>query len=69
MAGTGGVRKVRFADSRDNRGKSGSYRACYFYLTDDGRVYMISLFGKNEKSNIDAHDKKVFSALVASLKR
>ncbi|HEY7117367.1 MAG TPA: hypothetical protein VH475_12315 [Tepidisphaeraceae bacterium] len=36
VSGTGGLRKVRFAKSKSNRGKSGSFRIRYVYFEEFG---------------------------------
>lgn len=48
VAETGGVRKVRWASQ--GRGKRGGAPVIYFYLLD--------FYAKNEKTDLDAHDKR-----------
>ena len=52
MPGTGGARKVRFA--RPGQGKRGSYRIITFYSGIDIPVFLLSMFAKNEKSDIES---------------
>lgn len=66
IVGTGGMRKFRFATR--GRGKSGSVRIVSFYLDPDWPVYLIAGFAKNERSNLDAEDKKLLKALTGRIK-
>ena len=68
VRGTGGARKARVANPKDNRGKSGSYRYLYLYLEDRGRIYLLFLYGKNEQSDLSADQKKVVAKLVEKIK-
>lgn len=49
ISGTGGCRKIRF--SGRGRGKSGGYRTITFYSGEMMPVFLITVFGKGEKSN------------------
>jgi hypothetical protein len=57
MRGAGGVRKVRFAPPSWNTGKSGAARVCYAVFASIGTVYLLTLFAKNEKSNLSDAEK------------
>ena len=50
IPGTGGCRKVRVAGR--GKGKSGGYRTITFYTGRDLPVFLITVFGKGEKSNL-----------------
>src|SRR4051812_39093620 len=49
IEGTGGLRKIRFAAPGSNRGKSGAFRVCFVYFEEYGSVWLVTIFGKNEK--------------------
>lgn len=66
LVGTGGMRKFRFATKR--RGKSGSVRIISFYISENWPVYLIFGFAKNERSNLDADDRKRLKALTDKIK-
>ena len=57
MAGTGGVRKIRFAPPSWNMGKSGTTRVCYALFVNIDTVYLLTMFGKNQKANLTADEK------------
>ena len=50
MVGTGGCRKVRVAGR--GKGKRGGYRTITFYTGENLPVFLITVFGKGEKSNL-----------------
>ncbi len=62
IAGTGGVRKARWA--RPGMGKRGGVRAVYYYRTSAGIVYMLDLYAKNEKADLTAADKRDLREIV-----
>jgi hypothetical protein len=62
----GGVRKLRFA--RTGGGKSGGYRVIYYYAAKvDGPVFLITVFAKNEKSNLTAAETAEIAAFARGL--
>lgn len=65
IKGTGGIRKLRWA--RGGRGKSGGVRVIYYYHNQDIPLYLLAIFGKNEKSNITKQEKNILSAMVGKL--
>src|SRR5690606_33907924 len=50
IAGTGGFRKVRWAEV--GRGKSGGARVIYYFRSASDRIYLAVIYGKNEKANL-----------------
>jgi hypothetical protein len=65
IQGTGGVRKLRWA--REGRGKSGGLRTIYLDMKTSGYIYLITVFGKDEKDNLSAEEKKAIKAFVKEL--
>lgn len=51
IAGLRGARKGRIGDQRSRKGKSGSHRYIYLYLSHINRVYLLFVFEKNEQAN------------------
>ena len=62
---TGGIRKLRWA--RSGGGKSGGVRVIYYFHSDMMPLYLLAVFGKNEKANISMKEKRVLSKLVKEL--
>ena len=65
MEGTGGIRKLRW--SRGSKGKSGGVRAIYYYHDERIPLYLLTLFGKNERANLSKSDRNALSNLVSIL--
>ena len=65
LEGTGGIRKLRW--KREGSGKSGGVRVIYYY--HDGRypLFLLTLFGKSEKSNISKAERNVLAKLAKRL--
>ncbi|MEK6747197.1 MAG: type II toxin-antitoxin system RelE/ParE family toxin [Pseudomonadota bacterium] len=67
IEGTGGVRKVRFAIG--NKGQSGGVRVVYYYYNESIPILLLSLFAKNEKSNLSDAECKALSQIVKAIKQ
>jgi hypothetical protein len=67
VAGTGGLRKIRFAPPSRRTGKSGAYRAGYAYQVVLDRVYLISIFAKADQANFNAKQKAEMKKLIDAL--
>ena len=65
----GGLRKMRFANKGSNRGKRDAFRVCYVYFTSYCVVVLITVFGKNEKSNLSMADRKGAASVIADIER
>lgn len=68
IPGTQGLRKIRLADPGSNRGKSGSYRVGYVSFPDHGVILLVTVWGKNEKSNLTKADRNAIAALILRFK-
>lgn len=67
MAGTGGIRKFRYA-ANEGRGKSGGVRVIYLAVTRKGVIHLVDIFGKNEKANLTKAEKNEMVKLVKLIK-
>ena len=65
MEGTGGVRKLRW--SRGGRGKSGGVRVIYYFHSMAIPLYLLTLFAKNERSNLSKAERNELAELVGIL--
>ena len=65
IRGTGGLRKLRWA--RGGRGKSGGVRVIYYFHNQEIPLYLLTLFGKNEKTNVSKEEKIILSRMVKDL--
>jgi hypothetical protein len=69
IAGTGGLRKLRFAPPSWHTGKRGAVRVVYAFIGSANAVYMFTLYAKNEASDLAADGKKVFRSVLERLYR
>ena len=65
LEGTGGVRKLRWG--RGAKGKSGGVRVIYYVHSDAMPLYLLTLFAKNEKANINKAERNELAELVELL--
>lgn len=65
MQGTGGLRKIRIPF--ENRGKSGSGRACYVDFIVYEKIYLITAYPKNEKENLSKAERNAIAAMIRQL--
>jgi mRNA-degrading endonuclease RelE of RelBE toxin-antitoxin system len=64
MPGTGGFRKLRWADERRGKGKRGGLRVIYYFLTQDHQVWLFTLFGKGEADDLTPEQKRQLRAAI-----
>ena len=65
MKGTGGVRKMRWG--RGGQGKSGGVRVIYYFHNESMPLYLLTLFSKNERSNLSQAERIELSELTRML--
>jgi mRNA-degrading endonuclease RelE of RelBE toxin-antitoxin system len=66
IQGTGGLRKIRFAEPGSGRGKRGAYRVCYVVYQEFGTIALIAVFGKAEKSDLTQVDRRAIAVMIKS---
>jgi len=64
MPGTGGFRKMRWADPRRGKGKRGGLRVIYYYLTEDHQIWMFTIYDKDEVTDLTARQKQVLKQAI-----
>jgi len=64
IAGTGGLRKVRFADIRRSKGKRGGLRIIYFWWFGGKQFWLFTLYGKDEMEDLTAKERNILKALL-----
>ena len=69
MPGTGGFRKLRWADARRAKGRRGGLRIIYYHFALDHQIWLMTLYDKGEASDLTAGEKKLLKkAVQAELK-
>jgi hypothetical protein len=64
IPGTGGFRKVRWADTRRAKGRRGGLRVIYFHFAAEHQIWLMTLYGKNEAADLTPGQKKALKAAV-----
>ena len=64
MPGTGGFRKLRWADSKRGKGRRGGLRIIYFYFLADQQIWLMTLYNKNEAPDLTVREKKLLRAAL-----
>lgn len=65
IAGTGGLRKLRWALS--GRGKRGGARIAYVDIVLKETIYLVTVYAKNEKDDLSEMEKKAIRTLIKTL--
>lgn len=65
MQGTGGIRKLRWATG--GKGKSGGVRVVYYVHNESMPLFLLSLFGKSEKSNLSKSERNELAKFTSLL--
>ncbi len=62
---TNGVRKIRWA--RSGGGKRGGFRIVYYFHSEIMPLYLLAIFGKNEKANINDKEKQMLTKITQQI--
>jgi hypothetical protein len=69
ISGAPGLRKMRFAPEGRSGGKSGGVRICYFVMDAEHHVFLVTIFAKNEKQNLNAADRNAIKAWMTRIRK
>jgi len=69
VAGTGGLRKLRFAAESAAAGKRGGIRVCYVYFEQWGIVLLVTAYAKNRKDDLSAMEKKRIQEILGDIEQ
>lgn len=64
IPGTGGLRKLRFADRRRGKGKRGGLRVIYYWWNTGSQFWLFTVFDKDEMSDLTAPQRKALKEMV-----
>jgi len=66
MPGTGGFRKVRWADQRRGKGRRGGLRVIYYYFPAEQQIWLMTVYGKDEADDLTPKEKKTLNTVIAA---
>lgn len=64
IQGTGGLRKVQFADSRRGMGKRGGLRVIYYWWSGGMQFWLYTLYDKDEIADLTRQQRNALQAML-----
>jgi len=64
MPGTGGLRKLRFADARRGKGKRGGLRVIYYWWNAGFQFWLFTLYDKDEMADLTQQQRKALKEMI-----
>jgi len=64
IQGTGGLRKVRFADSRRGKGKRSGLRVIYYWWGGGMQFWLYTLYDKDELADLTPQQSRALRAML-----
>lgn len=64
IPGTGGLRKVRFADKRRGKGRRGGLRVIYYWWDSGSQFWLFTVYAKDEMSDLTAAQRKSLKEII-----
>ena len=64
IPGTGGLRKVRFADERRGKGKRGGLRVIYYWWDAGLQFWLFTIYDKNEMSDLTKSQRETLKEMI-----
>ena len=69
IPGTGGFRKVRWADRRRGHGRRGGLRVIYYLFLQENQLWLLTLYGKDDAVDLTASEKRRLKAAIDQEKK
>lgn len=66
IEGTGGLRKIRYRDSRRRKGKQGGLRVIYYWWVNGCQFWLFTVYDKDGVTDLTATQRKALKALLES---
>ena len=64
IPGTGGLRKLRFADERRGKGKRGGLRVIYYWWDAGLQFWLFTIYDKDEKSDLTKAQRETLKRMI-----
>lgn len=65
IRGSGGLRKIRWGSK--GRGKRGGIRVIYYWRAPEGRIYLLTVYGKGVKADLTAAERAGWRRVVEEI--
>ena len=69
IPGTGGFRKLRWADARRGKGRRGGLRIIYFWFDGQNQIWLMTIYDKNEAPDLTPEQRKALKAAIDAEKK
>jgi len=64
IQGSGGLRKIRWADARRSKGKRSGTRIIYYYYVDGPQFWMFTIYDKDEATDLTKEQKQALKKML-----
>lgn len=64
IEGTGGLRKLRYADATRGKGKRGGLRVIYYWWMSGAQFWLFTLYNKDEMVDLSPKERKLLKDLI-----
>ena len=64
IPGTGGLRKLRFANERRGKGKRGGLRVIYYWWDDGSQFWLFTVYDKDEIADLTPSQRKALKEML-----
>ena len=64
IPGTGGLRKLRFADARRGKGKRGGLRVIYYWWDAGLQFWLFTIYDKDEMSDLSKAQRETLKQMI-----
>jgi len=69
MPGTGGFRKLRWANVRRGKGRRGGLRVIYYWFDGQDQIWLMTVYDKNEAPDLTPEQKRLLKAAIGAEKQ
>lgn len=64
IPGTGGFRKLRWADARRGKEKRGGLRVIYYHFPSDSQIWLLTIYDKDTMKDLTPAEKRILKAAI-----
>jgi len=64
IEGSGGLRKIRYADEKRGKGKRGGLRVIYYWWQTGKQFWLFTVYNKDEMGDLTAAQRKILKELL-----
>lgn len=64
IEGSGGLRKIRYADEKRGKGKRGGLRVIYYWWQTGKQFWLFTVYNKDEMDDLTAAQRKILKELL-----